>query len=127
MYENLKERIKNILNTNAETPLEEPVPKRPKKRNSYVIFTRWNYSCWWFRWLFEGTTTVDKNGLEWWENNQDLFPTVAELVKQYFTVRATSVSSEQIFSMAGLIVNQQQSSLKPDNVDINYAYFNKNL
>ena len=130
VYEDLKERIKNILDTNAETPLEEPVPKRPKKETAMSFplseTTAVDDLDEVEGYLKEQPLSPDKNGLEWWENNQDRFPTVAEVVKQYFTIPATSVPSERIFSTAGLIVNQQQSSLKPVNVDM-LIFLNKNL
>ena len=65
------------------------------------------------------------NCLEWWSHNSLQFPNLAKLAKKYLCVPATSVPAEQIFSIAGEVVNNKRSSLKPENVDM-LVFLNKN-
>ena len=58
-----------------------------------------------------------ENCLEWWGKNNCTYPNLAKLAKQYLCVPATSVPVEQVFSVAGEIVNTKRASLKPENVD----------
>ena len=74
----------------------------------------------------EPTLHIDDHPLQWWERHESRFPTLARLAKCFLCVPATSVPAERIFSTAGLIVNQQRSCLKPENVDM-LIFLNKNL
>ena len=55
--------------------------------------------------------------LMWWRNNELRFPSLAQLARRYLCVPATSVSTERIFLIAGLVINNKRSSLTPDNAD----------
>ena len=64
-----------------------------------------------------------RNCLEWWSHNSLQFPNLAKLAKKYLcvpatSVPATSVPAEQVFSIAGVVINNKQCSLKPENVDM---------
>ena len=50
--------------------------------------------------------------------NKHTYPNLAKLATQYLCVTATSVPVEQVFSVAGEIVNTKRASLKPENVDL---------
>ena len=58
------------------------------------------------------------NVLQWWSHNSAQFPNVVKLAKKYLCVPATSVPAEQVFSVAGEVINNKRSSLKPENVDM---------
>ena len=60
--------------------------------------------------------TMD-NPLKWWSLNEDQFPRLAKLARQYLAVPATSTPSERVFSLAGNTITRQRSSLHPDHVD----------
>jgi hypothetical protein len=48
-----------------------------------------------------------------WNTHQSLFPRLAQLVRRYGIVPATSIASEAAFSVAGFIQRKQRSSLSP--------------
>ena len=56
------------------------------------------------RFLRESQPHHDSDALEWWRNNEIHYPTLAKLAKRYLCVSATSVPSERIFSIAGLVI-----------------------
>ena len=58
------------------------------------------------------------NCLEWWSHNSLQFPNLAKLAKKYLCVPTTSVPAEQVFSIAGEVINNKWSSLKPENDDM---------
>ena len=64
--------------------------------------------------------------LEWWAQNEFLYPRIAVLAKKYLAVPATSVPSERVFSLAGIIVNKKRSRLSPTNIDT-MIFMNKNI
>ena len=66
------------------------------------------------------------NVLQWWSHNSAQFPNVAKLAKKYLCVPATSVPAEQVFSVAGEVINNKRSSLKPENVDM-LVFLNNNF
>ena len=65
------------------------------------------------------------NCLEWWSHNSLQFPNLAKLAKRYLCVSAISVPAEQVFSVAGEVINKKRFSLKPENVDM-LIFLNKN-
>ncbi len=64
--------------------------------------------------------------LEWWAKKEPIFPTVAQVAKSVLAIPASSVPSERIFSLAGMIVTKKRSQLSPENVDL-LIFLNKNL
>ena len=77
------------------------------------------------KYLKETPLKSSENCLEWWSKNNHTYPSLAKLAKQYLCVPATSVPAEQVFSVAGEIVNTKRASLKPENVDL-LIFLNKN-
>jgi hypothetical protein len=70
------------------------------------------------RFLSEPKLDVDKNAVNWWKEYDSKFPKLAKLVRKYFSVPATSVPSERVFSCAGQIVTKKRNALLPENVDM---------
>ncbi|XP_065149407.1 E3 SUMO-protein ligase ZBED1-like [Paramisgurnus dabryanus] len=64
--------------------------------------------------------------LKWWRENSSKYPLLSPLVKAYFSIPATSVPSERVFSTAGDIVTAQRSQLLPENVDM-LIFLKKNM
>lgn len=58
---------------------------------------------------------LDRSGcpFQWWRSNKREFPLLYSLAQKYLSAPATSVSSERLFSSAGLIYSDRRKSLKP--------------
>ncbi|XP_044001775.1 uncharacterized protein LOC122848052 [Aphidius gifuensis] len=56
---------------------------------------------------------ADKNQdiLEWWKNHEETFPTLARMARDLFSVMATTVLSEKLFSLPGLIKTESNGSI----------------
>ena len=67
--------------------------------------------------LAESTSLRSVSPQSWWESNYARFPLLSEVARSILTVPATSTPSERMSSNAGNILTQQQSSLKPSNVN----------
>jgi hypothetical protein len=59
----------------------------------------------------------DSNLLIWWKRNGPRFPGLAMLAKRYLSTMATSAASERTFSVAGFVLNERRSSLRPEHID----------
>jgi hypothetical protein len=64
--------------------------------------------------------------LGWWKLNVSTFPCLSSLVKQYFSIQASSSSSERTFSTGGNIYDEKRSNLKPENAST-LVYLKKNF
>ena len=64
--------------------------------------------------------------LDYWKRHFECYPSLASLAKRLLCVPAMSVPAERVFSIAGLTISQQRSSLSPDNGDI-LIFLQKNL
>ena len=62
-------------------------------------------------------TLACKEPLAWWKMRAAQYVHLSELAKKILCIPATSVPSERVFSVAGNIINEKRSRLKPDNVD----------
>lgn len=56
----------------------------------------------------------DKSPFDWWKRNCTKYPNVSKLAQTYLSIPATSVSSERLFSKAGLVITQRRSCLEPN-------------
>ena len=73
-------------------------------------------------------STTDGEGFrewEWWKVNERRFPRLANVARRYLCIPDTSVSSERVFSAAGLTVNRLRTRLTPDHVYM-LIFLNKN-
>ncbi|CAB4417683.1 unnamed protein product [Rhizophagus irregularis] len=57
------------------------------------------------------------NPLSWWKSNEDKFPILSKLSKEFFGISATSVPSERLFSDVGNLITNKRSSLKSEKVE----------
>jgi hypothetical protein len=65
--------------------------------------------------FFEHTGVTCHVGLlQWWASNEGSFPTLARLARRHLAMQATSVSSERLFSTAGMILSPTRSRLSPE-------------
>ena len=61
---------------------------------------------------------TDSKPLVGWKSNSSLFTVMAQLAKKYLFIPATSIRSERVFSSGGYIVNNFQSRLLPEHVNL---------
>ena len=56
---------------------------------------------------------VDENAdiLEWWKTNQHQFPNLSRMALNYLAIPATSVPSEQVFSMEKNLITDKRNRL----------------
>ncbi|XP_075168881.1 E3 SUMO-protein ligase ZBED1-like [Haematobia irritans] len=59
---------------------------------------------------------AETESLDWWKENEKVFPRISKLANIYFGVPATSASSEMAFSAAGSCVTEKRSRLNPSTV-----------
>lgn len=52
--------------------------------------------------------------LLWWQVHANEFPIISEMAKDFLTIQATSVASEQAFSVAGHVITKTQNRLLPE-------------
>ena len=74
-----------------------------------------------------------KNGnpFKWWGENNAWFPILALLAKRYLSGTTTSIPSEQLFSQAGIVYEEHQNRMLPQNAETlpfikgNYTLFGR--
>lgn len=64
--------------------------------------------------------------LQWWKENQNIFPFLSSLARKMLCIPSTSVPSERVFSTAGDIVSAQRANLKAKCVD-QLIFLKKNM
>ena len=52
--------------------------------------------------------------LLWWQAHSNEFPVLSNMARDYLTIQATSVASEQAFSIAGNVITKNQNCLLPE-------------
>ena len=65
----------------------------------------------------EHVADLDSNPLKWWNNRKHTYPLITKLVKKMFSIVATSVPSERLFSCSGNVISERRSCLLPENAD----------
>ncbi|XP_044005883.1 zinc finger BED domain-containing protein DAYSLEEPER-like [Aphidius gifuensis] len=60
--------------------------------------------------------TKDQNILDWWKVHEHNFPTLSRMARDLFSIMATSVPSERLFSVAGLVMTKTRNSLNDESV-----------
>ena len=78
------------------------------------------------RYKSEATIHIDKKPLLWWKAREIQYPLLSVLAKRYFCIPATGVRSEEIFSVAGNILNEKRNRLLPENLD-KLVFLHENL
>lgn len=78
------------------------------------------------RYQGEECIDIDEKPLLWWKSREAQYPTMVKLVRQYFSIPATSVRSEELFSTAGNVLTENRNRLLPENVD-RLVFLHENL
>ncbi|XP_043475867.1 zinc finger BED domain-containing protein DAYSLEEPER-like [Leptopilina heterotoma] len=55
--------------------------------------------------------TEDVDIGQWWKNHENIFPNLSRMAKDLFSIQATSVPAERLFSRAGLIIRKHRNRL----------------
>lgn len=71
------------------------------------------------------TTTSTETALEWWKQNDKLFPKTANLARKFLCIPATSVQSERLFSATGRLISDLRNRLLPEHAE-SLVFLNKN-
>jgi len=54
--------------------------------------------------------------LNWWKVNEYIYPTLSKIAKDFLSIQASSVSSEQLFSQSGLVITDRRNKLNEDTI-----------
>jgi hypothetical protein len=57
------------------------------------------------------------NPIEWWSNHRSQFPTHSQMALDLLSIAAMSAECEQVFSGAGLLVNNRKRRMKEDIIE----------
>ena len=123
----------NEQHQDQETPSSEIVPPAKKrkgavsslfsdlskaKRDKKIVLSKFDsIKCKLDHYKREQVADLDDDPLEWWKSNHTHYPMIAELVRKFWSLPATSVRSEEVFSVAGGILTKKRNRLLPSNVD----------
>ena len=78
------------------------------------------------RYKSEESIDIDEKPLMWWKMRKCQYTLMSNLAKRYFCIPATSVRSEEIFSVAGNVLNEKRNRLLPEYVD-KLVFLHENL
>jgi len=62
--------------------------------------------------LWDPTTRIFGNPLEWWRVNNNTYPHLSKLALKHLSIPATSAPSERVFSTAGLTIAKERAWLE---------------
>ena len=62
--------------------------------------------------------TEKQTPLEFWKKNEGRFPALAQAARSYLCAPPTSVDSERLFSVAGLIIDEKRNRLTAKNAEM---------
>ncbi len=65
----------------------------------------------------EPIINIESNILGYWQENENRFPVLCSMAKDYLSMMPTSVSSERAFSLGGLTVTDTRANLHPNTVN----------
>ena len=54
------------------------------------------------------------NPISWWKTHEESLPRLAQMARDYFATPATSVPSEQAFSIAGDLISKKRNRMAPE-------------
>ncbi|KAL6911431.1 hypothetical protein ACP4OV_000236 [Aristida adscensionis] len=55
--------------------------------------------------------------LKWWKRNEETYPVLAKMSRDLLAIPLSTVASESTFSIAGMVINKNRSSLNPESVE----------
>ena len=55
--------------------------------------------------------------LKWWKRNQDQYPTLAKMARDFLAILLSTVASESTFSTVGIIIDKRRNSLSSETVE----------
>ena len=55
--------------------------------------------------------------LRWWKRNQDQYPILAKMARDFLAIPLSTVAFELTFSTAGMVINKHRSSLSSETVE----------
>ena len=60
--------------------------------------------------------------LNWWKNRENQFPTLSRIVRDVLVIQASSIASEQAFSVARFMNGDHRYSLAKDSLKISVLF-----
>lgn len=63
------------------------------------------------RYLKEPRADKNTDIAQWWKENQNVYPNLNRMARDFFSIQATSVPAERLFSKAGLIIRKHRNRL----------------
>ena len=69
------------------------------------------------RYELEEPLDLESDPLKWWLQHHTTYPRISKFIRVVWSLVATSVPSEHVFSVAGNVVNEKRNRLLPENVD----------
>ena len=78
------------------------------------------------RYNAEPQVPLEVNPLAQWKEHWSIYPFLNNLARKYLCLPCTSVPSESLFSISGIIVNERRAALDLCNVD-KIVFLNSNL
>lgn len=55
---------------------------------------------------------------QWWKQHMDIYPTLSKMARDYFSIQATSVPAERLFSKAGLTIRKHRNRLNSESARV---------
>lgn len=63
--------------------------------------------------LNQPTVSMNTEPLKWWKSNEEQFPNLAKMARDYLAIPGTSASSERLFSSGRQLITDFRCSLSP--------------
>ena len=86
------------IRQNAEDEISTPDPEMETELSRYL----------------EEPTDEETEPLIWWHAHSNEFPVLSKMARDYLIIQATSVASEQAFSIAGNTITKTRNRLLPE-------------
>jgi hypothetical protein len=130
-FNEIKDQIKGIYVLKSTEIVGVDTEQVSENSDSEVLFERKKVKLSAMRKLFGKTTESPKkvsineefksyiniaynsncDSFNWWQQNENEFPSLTKLTKKYLSISSTSVSSERIFSTADNLITKKCSAL----------------
>ena len=69
------------------------------------------------RYKAESQSPLEHCPLQWWRDHRTIYPLLCRIARKYLCLPGTSVPSESLFSISGIVVNEKRAALDPNCVD----------